>query len=227
MKLSIIIPVYNEKGTILELLNRINNVELEDIKKQIIIVDDGSVDGTKEILETFKKDYRIIFLGKNNGKGNAIRTALKEVTGDIIIIQDADLEYNPKEYPKLIKPIVDGETSVVYGSRFLDKKSKKLSLYYFGNKFLTFMTNLLFGTRLTDMETCYKVVKSEIIKKIPFVSNRFEIEPEITTKLIKNGYKILEVPIDYNYRDLSQGKKIRLSDGFIALYTLLRYRFLR
>lgn len=227
MKLSIIIPVYNEEKTLIDILGKTKRVEL-GVKKEIIIVDDFSTDGTREKLKKINdKDIIVLFHDKNRGKGSAIRTALKKVTGDVIIIQDADLEYNPEEYPRLLKPIVDGVADVVYGERFslLDKKDIFLPSHYLGNKFLSFLTRLIYSQKVTDMETCYKVFKKEVIKDIKLKSNRFNIEPEITAKLLKKGYKIHEIPISYYPRSKKEGKKINWKDGVVAMYTLFKYRF--
>lgn len=227
MKLSIIMPVYNEKATIREILKRVRAVDV-GMEKEIIVVDDGSKDGTREILreEESRGDIKVLYHEKNMGKGAAVRTGIASATGDFVIIQDADLEYDPQDYPALLKPLLEGKTEVVYGSRFLGGYgSSMLSWHRFGNKFLTAATNLLYGSSLSDMETCYKAFKASVIKSIPLRSNRFEIEPEITAKILKRGYKILEVPIRYRGREFHEGKKISWKDGFSALWTLLRYRF--
>lgn len=232
-KLSILIPVYNEEKTIERLLNKVSDVKIEGIKKEIIIVDDCSKDNTKEIITRINKsNLKTFFHKKNQGKGAAVRTALRHATGDIIIIQDADLEYDPKEYPKLLKPILNGTTKVVFGSRFLSKegslKQKNPFVYYIhviGNWGLTKITNILFGSRLTDMETCYKVFRKEVIKGITLNSKKFDFEPEITAKILNKGYKIKEVPISYKSRDVKAGKKITWRDGIKAAYDIIRYRF--
>lgn len=225
-KLSILIPVYNEESTIKEVLKRVQSVPTPPLKKEIIIVDDFSTDNTRETLKRMDgNNVKIFFHKKNMGKGSAIRTALKHATGDIIIIQDADLEYSPEEYPKLLKPILDKKTKVVYGSRFTKKHKAKYKLYYLGNLFLTFMTNLIFNSNITDMETCYKVFTKDIINKIKLRAKRFDLEPEITAKILKNRYKIIEVPISYQCRDIEEGKKITWKDGVLALYYLFKYRF--
>ena len=227
MKLSVIIPVYNEEGTIREILNRVRAVDV-GMEKEIIVVDDGSRDGTRRILqeEAVKGDIRVVYHPHNRGKGAAVRTGIEHAQGDFIIIQDADLEYEPGDYPKLLEPLLAGEADVVYGSRFLGGHEKAMvSLHRIGNRFLTAVTNLLYGSSLSDMETCYKVFRAEVIKSIPLVSDRFEIEPEITAKLLKRGYRIREVPIRYKGREFHEGKKISWKDGFGALWTLLKYRF--
>ncbi len=225
IKLSVVMPVYNEKDTIKEIIAK---VQSEKTEKEIIMVDDGSSDGTIDILHEIegKSDLKIIFHEKNMGKGAALRTGFKEVTGDIVIIQDADLEYDPAEYSKLIAPILEGKADVVFGSRFLGETHRVLLYWhYIGNKFLTALTNFLTNLNLTDMETCYKVFRSSILKDISFKSNSFNFEPEFTVKVAKKGYKIYETAISYSGRDYSEGKKIGWKDGFIAIYTLFKYRF--
>jgi len=227
MKLSIIIPVYNEKNTFNEILKRVRKVRL-GLKKEIIIVDDGSNDGTTELIKKVKGgNIKKIFHKKNSGKGKAISTALKHVTGDIVIIQDADLEYNPEEYKKIISPILEGKADVVYGERFSLNKMERWAIptHFLGNKFLSFLTGLLFLRKVKDMETCYKAFKKEIIEDIKINSKRFDVEPEITAKILKKRIKIYEVPIYFHPRTFEEGKKINWKDGLIAIYTLLKYRF--
>ena len=228
-KLSIIIPVYNEEKTITEVVSRVLKVPLNNIKKEIIIVDDFSTDKTKEALDKIKSDnIKLFYHQKNMGKGSAIRTALRHATGDIILIQDADLEYSPEDYPKLISPILDKKTNVVYGTRLSYIKSHKRNMYwlhYFGNWILTLITNILFNSRLTDMETCYKVFTKEVIENIKLRSKRFDFEPEITAKILKSGHNIYEVPIIFQARNFDEGKKITWRDGIKALYHLIKYRF--
>lgn len=226
MKLSIIIPVFNEKNTILEILNRVEKAELpNNLEKEIIIIDDFSIDGTRELLKGLENKYKIIYQEKNFGKGAAVKRGFKEASGDIILIQDADLEYNPEEYKKLLGPILKGEASVVYGSRFTEKHKPKYKLFYWGNKFLSFLFSILYGQKISDMETCYKVFKKEVVKNINTKSNRFNFEPEITAKIIKAGHKIKEVPISYNGRSFKEGKKINWQDGISAIFSLIKYRF--
>jgi dolichol-phosphate mannosyltransferase len=224
-KISVIIPVFNEIKTIKEIIKEVKEVK---IPKEIIIVDDYSTDGTREFLRNLKdKDIKVIFQDKNHGKGKAIRTALNHIKGEIVIIQDADLEYNPQDYLKLINPLVKGKTEVVYGTRFpKGRKQPNISIIFLlGNKALTILTNLLYKTKLTDEATCYKIIKSKVIKSISLNCRGFEFCPEITAKLSKKGYKIIEVPIKYNPRSKKQGKKLKWKEGFKAIYTLLKYRF--
>ncbi|MBU0929641.1 MAG: glycosyltransferase family 2 protein [Nanoarchaeota archaeon] len=231
MKLSIIIPLYNENGTIKELLKRINEVKLD---KEIIIVDDYSTDGSRGWLQKVKdKNIKKVFHDKNYGKGMAIRSGIKEVTGDIVIIQDADLEYDPNDYYELIKPIEEGKAEVVYGSRLKgnliknmkSKHSKSYYEYYYGGRILTILANILYNAKITDEPTCYKVFKTNVIKNINLKCTKFEFCPEVTAKVRKKGYKIYEIPIKYNPRTLKEGKKIKFRDGFEAVWTLIKYRF--
>lgn len=226
MFLSIIIPIFNEKDTILELLNRIKKVGLKK-EYEILMIDDGSTDGTREILEKIKneKNYKVIFKEKNSGKGDSLKLGFKKAVGEYVIVQDADLEYDPKDYLKLLEEILKHKKTVVYGSRFMGNYKDMSSLHYFGNQLLTFITNILFGVRLTDMETCYKLFPRELIQKLKLRASRFEFEPEVTAKIIKKGYKIVEVPISYAGRSHSEGKKITWKDGFSAIFSLVRYRF--
>jgi len=225
VKLSIVIPVYNEVNTLREIISRIRSTPFE---KEIIIVDDYSTDGTREILKEIEKDsdLQVFFHSKNTGKGSALRTGFAHVTGDIVIIQDADLEYNPKEYVKLIQPIRDDEADVVYGSRF--HGGQRRVLYYWhsvANHFLTTFSNMLTNLNLTDMETCYKVFRRRIIENITIKSNRFGFEPEITAKIAKLGVRVYEIPISYHGRKYSEGKKIGLKDAISAFFSIIRFRF--
>ncbi len=224
--LSVIIPVYNESSTISEVIEKVSNVTLS-IEKEIIVVDDGSTDGTVEALELSRAKVTNTYLTPVNiGKGAAVRIGLTMIKGDIILIQDADLELDPNEFCNLIQPILDGKTSVVYGSRFL-KENKVPRIRLLANYFLTCTTNLLFRTQLTDMETAYKVFTREAADKLRLKANRFEIEPEITAQFARAGFKILEVPISYRPRTTLEGKKIKWKDGVKALWTLVKYRFLK
>ncbi|MGA2466527.1 MAG: glycosyltransferase [Thermodesulfobacteriota bacterium] len=231
MKLSVIIPVYNEIHTIGETLSRVFQVHLP---KEVIVVDDFSTDGTREFLKEWvahgvkgvQDQVRILFQQKNMGKGAALRSGFKEATGDIVIIQDADLEYHPMEYPKLIGPILDGRADVVYGSRFLGTPRRVLMFWHtLGNKLLTFLSNLCTNLNLTDMETGYKVFKKEVLDHLHLKSNRFGFEPEVTAKIAKMNYRIYEVPISYSGRDYWEGKKINWIDGLKAVFSILRYNF--
>lgn len=226
MRLSVLMPVYNEKNTIHEILKRIHEV---DIPKEIIIVDDFSTDGTREILmqEVAERypECKIVYHDYNQGKGAALRSTISHITADYIIIQDADLEYDPQDYYRLIKPVMEGKATVVYGSRFTGEHRNLLFSHWIGNKFLTLMTNVLYNTTLSDMETCYKLIRSDIFKVLNIRSNRFDIEPEMTAKLLKRGIRIYEVPISYAGREFHEGKKITWRDGIVALWTLLKYRF--
>lgn len=228
MKLSIIIPVFNEKNTIKQILEKVESVDLGNMEKEIIIVDDGSTDGTKEILSNLQKNYKIIYHNKNMGKGAAIRSGIKEATGDIITIQDADLEYDPNDYKKLVQPIIENKASVVYGSRILNKDNKYVSLIYgWGGKLVTAFANWLYWTNLTDEPTCYKVFRADVLKNLDLKCRGFEFCPEVTAKTLKAGHKILEIPISYNPRSTKQGKKIKYRDGLIAIWTLLKYKFIK
>ena len=225
--LSIIVPVYNEESTVLPLLKKVQNVKLFGLKKQIIVVNDGSTDKTAEALKKVKiPGCQIIHHEKNKGKGAAIRTAIPHTTGDFVIIQDADLEYDPSDYEIILKPLLDGKADVVYGSRFKGVGRSFLFWHYMGNKLLTLVTNVLYDTILTDMETCYKAFKGDLIRSIRLRSNRFDFEPEVTAKVLKRHSKLFEVPITYNGRDFDEGKKITWRDGFAAMVCLIRYRFM-
>ncbi len=225
MKLSVIIPVYNEKKTIRELLWRVRAAEID---KEIIVVDDFSTDGTRQYLESIQREpgVKVILHPSNMGKGCAIRTAIPHVTGDVVIIQDADLEYDPQDYTKLVRPILEGRTSVVYGSRYLNPDNElPLTRFKIAVLLLTAMANVLYNAGITDEATCYKVFKSDVLKGIPLKCKRFEFCPEVTAKLRKRGYRIEEVPISFKYRTTKEGKKIGWRDGVEAILTLLKYRF--
>lgn len=229
MKLSIIIPVYNEEKTIETILDKVKKVNLDEIEKEIIVVDDGSTDNSRQLIKKIK-GIKLITQQRNMGKGSAVRTGLKYSTGEFVSIQDADLEYDPKDYKKLLNKIKNG-ANVVYGSRFLNKtfkffgKNKTiLPFHYLGNKLLVKFVNFLFNSNLTDIETCYKLVKHNVLLKLNLKANGFDIEPEITAKLLKRGYKIEEVPISFNPRSFKEGKKIKWKDGLKAFWTLIKYK---
>ena len=222
MKLSVIVPVHNELHTIREALRQVQEVDLE---KEIIVVDDHSSDGTREILgQLAGDDVRVIYHDQNMGKGSAIRTALPYVTGDIVIIQDGDLEYDPADYHKLIEPILEGRASVVYGSRFLGEIANMHFLNYIANKILALTASLLFFNWITDEGTCYKVFKADVLKSLDLKCTGFDFCPEVTAKVRKRGHRILEVPISYHGRSTDEGKKIRWQDGLEAFLTLIKYR---
>ena len=226
MKLSVIIPVYNEKNTVHKIIRQVLDVELE-MEKEIILIDDGSTDGTRDILENLEyPNVKVKLHEKNQGKGAALRTGFSLATGDFVIIQDADLEYDPREYPILLTPLLDGRADAVYGSRFLGGPHRVLFFWhYIGNKMLTTFSNMLSNLNLTDMETCYKVFRKETLDKLTLKSKRFGIEPEITLKLAKQKCRIYEVPISYSGRDYTEGKKIGWKDGVAAIYHLIRFKF--
>ncbi|MDD5774807.1 MAG: glycosyltransferase family 2 protein [Candidatus Omnitrophica bacterium] len=223
--LSVVMPVFNEKDNIKEIIRRVSQV---DIDKEIIIVDDASTDGTRELLKEIKQDgVRVLFHDKNSGKGRALRTGFKEATAEIVIVQDADLEYDPREYAKLIDPIAQGCADVVYGSRLSGGMPQRVYMFWHkvGNNFLTLLTNILYNTTLSDMETGYKVFKRDVIRKIDIKSNDFTVEAEITAKIFKQRCRVYEIPISYYGRDYSEGKKIRWYHGLSAIVALIKYKF--
>lgn len=227
-KISIVIPVYNEKDTIKELLTKVEQANFSGLEKEIIMVDDCSNDGTTDILKELSANHKVLFHEKNQGKGAAIRTAVKEATGDFVCIQDADLEYLPDDYDTLLPLLINDEADVVYGSRFKNKENLKNFIFKnkIANKFLTLLTNILYGAEITDMETCYKAFKREFIQGITIKSNRFDFEPEITAKVMKRKARLKEVPISYCGRGHEEGKKINWKDGVHAILTLIKFRFI-
>ncbi len=222
--LSVVMPVYNERQTIEEIIRRVLAVPM---RIQLIVVDDVSTDGTSEILQRLQQElgFTLLKQPRNGGKGAALRRGFAAVSGDMMIIQDADLEYHPEEYPLLTGLITSGRADVVYGSRFLGTHRVFLLTHYLGNRLLTFITNVLYNTMLTDMETCYKVMRTEVLRSMELKSDGFGIEPEITAKVFKRRYKVYEVPISYDGRGYDEGKKITWRDGVVALWVLLKYRF--
>jgi glycosyltransferase involved in cell wall biosynthesis len=222
--LSVVMPVYNERTTIDEIIARVLAVPL---RIELIVVDDCSKDGTREHLQQLQREHRftLILQERNQGKGAALRRGFEAVTGDLVVIQDADLEYSPEEFPQLVELIVDGRADVVYGSRFLGRHRVFLFTHYLGNRVLTLITNVLYNTMLTDMETCYKVMRREVLTSMQLESDGFGIEPEMTAKIFKRGYRVYEVPISYDGRGYDEGKKIGWKDGVVALWVLLKHRF--
>jgi glycosyltransferase involved in cell wall biosynthesis len=222
--LSVVMPVYNEAATIDEIIRRVLAVPL---RTQLIVVDDCSTDGTREMLSALQRElgFTLLLQPQNRGKGAALRTGFASVHGDLVVIQDADLEYSPEEFPDLIELICQGRADVVYGSRFLGRHRVFLFTHYLGNRLLTLLTNVLYNTMLTDMETCYKVMRTEVLRSMTLESNGFGVEPELTAKIFKRGYRVYEVPITYDGRGYDEGKKIGWRDGVVALWVLLRYRF--
>jgi len=222
--LSVVMPVFNEHATVEEIVRRVMAVPM---RTELIVVDDGSTDGTREQLAALQSElgFRLVLQERNQGKGAALQRGFKEVTGDLVVIQDADLEYSPEEYPELVQLICEGRADVVYGSRFLGRHRVFMFSHYLGNRIVTLLTNVLYNTMLTDMETCYKVMRTEVVRGMNLESNGFGIEPEMTAKIFKRGYRVYEIPITYDGRGYEQGKKITWRDGIVALWVLLKYRF--
>jgi glycosyltransferase involved in cell wall biosynthesis len=222
--LSVVMPVYNEITTVEEMISRVLAVPT---RLELILVDDASKDGSRELVQRLgrEKGFRVVLQDRNRGKGAAVRRGIQEATGDVIVVQDADLEYSPEEYSELLDLIVKGKADAVFGSRFIGRHRCFLFTHYLANLFLNLVTNVLYNTTMTDMETCFKAVRSDVLKALPLKSDRFGIEPEITAKLFKRGARVYEVPITYEGRDYAEGKKITWKDGFPALWTLIKYRF--
>jgi glycosyltransferase involved in cell wall biosynthesis len=225
--LSVIVPVYNERNTVAEVIRRIRAVDIP-LVVDIVVVNDGSTDGTDKVLAAIEDStVKVLHHGQNQGKGSAIRTGLAEVRGDLVLIQDADLEYDPDDWPKLLDPVLRGKARVVYGSRFTGERMNMLPSHWIGNRILSLVTNVLYSSTLSDMETCYKLFDRKVISGITIESNRFDFEPEITAKVLRKGHRIYEVPISYAGREINEGKKITWRDGFGALKALIKFRFSR
>ncbi len=225
--MTVITPVFNERSTVAEVIRRMRAVELP-VTLQILVVDDGSSDGSDKVLGALEDStVRVLRHKGNRGKGAAVRTALAEAKGDLVLIQDADLEYDPNDWPKLLDPILRGKARVVYGSRFTGERKNMLPLHWMGNRLLSFVTNVLYSSTLSDMETCYKLFDAQVLEGLVLISNRFDFEPEITAKVLRRGHRIYEVPISYAGREPDEGKKITWRDGFGALRALVKFRFTR
>ena len=223
--LTVIMPVFNERATVAEIIRRMRAVDLP-VVLQVIVVDDGSSDGTDKVLKALEDStVRVFTHAENQGKGAAIRTALAVAKGDLILIQDADLEYDPDDWPRLLEPVLKGKARIVYGSRFTGERKNMLPLHWFGNRVLSLVTNILYSSTLSDMETCYKLFDAQVLEGMTIVSNRFDFEPEITAKVLRRGHRIYEVPISYAGREPDEGKKITWRDGFSAMSALIRFRF--
>lgn len=228
-RLSVIVPVFNERNTVVEVVRRMRAVCLPDgLDLEIVVVDDGSSDGTRDVLKQLHDStVRVIYHERNRGKGAAVRTGFANVSGDLVLIQDADLEYDPEDWPRLLNPVLKGKARVVYGSRFTGERRNMLFLHWMGNRFLSLVTNVLYNTTLSDMETCYKLIDRRIVDDLVLKADKFDIEPEITAKILRRRIRIYEVPISYAGREFDEGKKITWRDGFAALWTLVKYRFVR
>ena len=228
MKLSVLVPVFNERRTIKKVIDRVLAVDLGDLEREVILVDDGSTDGSREVLASLEDppQVRVYYHDLNQGKGAAVRTAMFRATGDIMLVQDADLEYDPRDYHIVLQPILEGRADVVYGSRFMGAPRKAMLFWHMvGNHLLTLLTNVLYDSIISDMETCYKAFRADVIHDVVLRAKKFELEPELTAKILKRGYRIYEVPISYDGREYTEGKKITWRDGPDAAWTLLRYRF--
>jgi len=227
--LSVIVPIYNEHETLAEIVRRIRDVDLSALRltTEIVLVDDGSTDGTRELLPGLAElpGVRVFLLPRNRGKGAAVRTGIENATGDFLLVQDADLEYDPRDYPTLLRPILEGRSSVVYGSRFLGEHKAMYYWHQVGNKLLTMLANILYNTTLTDMETCYKLCTRDVAHSFTLKQRRWGFDPEMTAKILKRGHRIYEVPIAYNGREFDEGKKINWRDAFVVITSLVRYRF--
>jgi glycosyltransferase involved in cell wall biosynthesis len=225
--LSVVVPVFNERATVAEIIRRVRAVQVP-LAVDVIVVDDGSTDGTDQVLAAIADStVRVVTHDRNRGKGAAVRTGLERATGDLVLVQDADLEYDPDDWPQLLDPVLKGKAQVVYGSRFTGARKNMLILHWIGNRFLSLVTNLLYATTLSDMETCYKLFDRRVLEGITIVSDRFEFEPEITAKVLRRGFRIFEVPVSYAGREPDEGKKITWRDGLGALKALVKYRFTR
>ncbi len=226
-KVTIIMPVFNEKSTLREIIKKVEDTDFCGLEKELILIDDYSTDNSREILKEYEDKYKVLYHNKNKGKGAAVRTGFEHITGDIVLIQDADLEYDPADYCELIKLIIDGTADVAYGSRLSGGKPSRSFMFthFVGNKLLTLITNILYNTTLTDMETCYKAFRADFVKDIKIKANRFDFDPEITAKVLKKKARLYELPISYYGREYSDGKKITWKDGFHAIWTLVKYRF--
>ncbi len=225
-KITVLIPVYNELNTLETILKKVEETNLCGLEKEIILIDDYSTDGTRDILKNLESKYKVLYHDKNMGKGAALKTGFANMTGDIVIIQDADLEYEPKDYENLVKEVYEGNADIVYGSRLMGKPDDSfIWTHLWGNRLITFVANILYGQKLTDIETCYKVFKRELLDGVDVKSHRFDFEPEITAKMLKKKAKFMELPISYSGRGHDEGKKITWKDGFGAIWALIKYRF--